>query len=180
MHGVPIGPAWVRAAMIDITALGGVTVLTLVTIIVAGFLGLKRLWLTLALVLASTISGSLAVATIKAIVARPRPALVDHLVQVSSASFPSGHSSNSATIYLTLAALIMQVVPGRALRRYILSVAILLVVLIGCSRVYLGVHWPSDVLTGWGFGSLWALMWWGIGAYIRLRRAGRSAFDAGE
>ncbi|MEG3125839.1 phosphatase PAP2 family protein [Sphingomonas sp. GB1N7] len=180
MHGVPIGPPWVRAAMVDITALGGVTVLTLVTIIVAGFLGLKRLWLTLMLVLAGTISGAIAVAVAKAIVARPRPALVDHLVQVSSASFPSGHATSSAIVYLTIAALVMQIVRGRPLRIYILGTAIVLVTLIGCSRVYLGVHWPSDVLTGWGFGSLWALMWWGIGASIRLRRAGRSVRDAGE
>ncbi|KQS05139.1 hypothetical protein ASG11_03530 [Sphingomonas sp. Leaf357] len=180
MHGVPIGPAWVRAAMVDITALGGVTVLTLVTIVVAGFLALKRLWLTLMLVLAGTISGAIAVATAKAIVARPRPALVDHLVQVSSASFPSGHATSSAIVYLTIAALVMQIVRGRPLRIYILGTAIVLVTLIGCSRVYLGVHWPSDVLTGWGFGSLWALMWWGIGASIRLRRAGESGRQASE
>lgn len=172
MHGIPIGPPWVRAAMVDITALGGVTVLTLVTVIVAVFLALKRLWLTTALVLAATISGAIAVAVAKSIVARPRPDLVDHLVTVNSASFPSGHATSSAIVYLTLAALIMQIVRGRPLRIYILSVAILLVGAIGCSRVYLGVHWPSDVLTGWGFGSLWALTWWGIAAYVRIRRSG--------
>lgn len=177
MHGVPIGPAWVRAAMVDITALGGVTVLTLVTIVVTGFLALNRLWLTMALVLAGTISGSIVVAVAKTIVARPRPTLVDHLVQVSSASFPSGHATSSAIVYLTLAALLMQIVGGRPVRVYILSVAVLLIGLIGCSRVYLGVHWPSDVLTGWAAGALWALMWWGIGAHIRHGRSGVSRGD---
>lgn len=172
MHGVPIGPPWLRAAMVDITALGGVTVLTIVTVIVALFLALKRLWLTMLLIVAGTVSGAIAVAIAKSIVARPRPDIVDHLVHVNSASFPSGHATSSAIVYLTVAALIMQIVEGRPLRIYILSVAILLVGMIGCSRVYLGVHWPSDVLTGWGFGSLWALMWWGIGAYIRIKRSG--------
>ena len=170
-HGIPIGPLWVRAAMVDITALGGVTVLTLVTAIVAIFLALKRLWLTMTLILLSTISGAIAVSVAKSIVARPRPDLVDHLVTVNSASFPSGHATSSAIVYLTIAAVIMQIVRGRPLRIYILSVAVLLVGAIGCSRVYLGVHWPSDVLTGWGFGALWALMWWGIAAFVRIKRS---------
>ena len=179
-HGVPIGPRWVRAAMVDLTALGGVTVLTAITAIAVGFLALKRLWLTMWLVLGGTVSGAIAVAVAKGIVARPRPAIVDHLVTVSSASFPSGHATSSAIVYLTLAALVMQIVPGRVVRGYIMGVAGLLVVAIGCSRVYLGVHWPSDVLTGWSFGALWALMWWGVGAWVRLSRAGRSLLHPGK
>ncbi|MEN2787076.1 phosphatase PAP2 family protein [Sphingomonas qilianensis] len=179
-HGVPIGPRWVRAAMIDITALGGVTILTLVTAIAVGFLALKRLWLTMLLVIGGTVSGAIAVSIAKLLVARPRPEIIDHLVTVSSASFPSGHATNSAIVYLTLATLIMQIVPGRVVRGYILCTAALLVVAIGCSRVYLGVHWPSDVLTGWGVGALWALMWWAVGAWVRLRRAGRSLLHPGE
>lgn len=179
-HGIPIGPRWVRAAMVDITALGGVTVLTLITLVAVGFLALRRLWLTMWLVIGGTVSGAIAVAVAKSLVARPRPQLTDHLVTVSSASFPSGHATSSAIVYLTLAALIMQIVRGRVVRGYIIGVAGLLVVAIGCSRVYLGVHWPSDVLTGWSFGALWALMWWGIGAATRLRRAGRSLLHPGE
>jgi membrane-associated phospholipid phosphatase len=178
MHGAAIGPAWLKAAMIDITALGGVTVLTLVTVIVALFLALRQLWLTMLLGLGGTISGAIAVAVAKSLVARPRPDLVDHLVQVSSASFPSGHATSSAIVYLTLAALVMQIVPGRVVRGYIIVVAALIVGAIGCSRVYLGVHWPSDVLIGWSFGALWALMWWGIGASIRIRRARQSVLKS--
>ena len=180
IHGAPIGPAWVKAAMVDITALGGVTILTTFTIIAVLFLALERLWLTMLLVIGGTLSGAIAVSVAKAIVARPRPEIVDHLVTESSASFPSGHATSSAIVYLTLAALVMQIVRGRIVRGYIMGVAGLLVIAIGCSRVYLGVHWPSDVLTGWSFGALWALMWWAIGAWIRLHRAGESVLHTGE
>lgn len=176
MHGTPIGPAWLKLAMIDVTALGGVTVLPIVVAVTAGFLAVRRLWLTLALVLGGTISGSIAITLIKILVARARPEVTDHLVQVSSASFPSGHAANSAIVYLTIATLIDQIVEGRGTRIYILTVTALLVTLIGISRVYLGVHWPSDVLAGWCFGTLWALAWWALGAWLRLKRAGRQAF----
>lgn len=172
MHGAPIGPAWLKLAMIDITALGGVTVLPIVVLIAAGFLAVRRLWLTMWLVLVATITGSIAIGLVKALVARARPELTDHLVQVTSESFPSGHAANSAIVYLTIAALIVQIVEGRGARTYILAVTALLVTLIGISRVYLGVHWPSDVLAGWSFGTLWALAWWALGAWLRLKRAG--------
>lgn len=168
---LPEGPLWLKQAMIDVTALGGETVLTIVVIATAGFLALQRRWLTFWLVAGGTISGSWAVALIKSSVARPRPALIDHLVQVGSASFPSGHAANSAIIYLTLALLLMQIVESRIGRWYLIAVAVLLVMAIGVSRVYLGVHWPSDVLAGWSFGTLWALGWWSLGGWLRLRRA---------
>jgi undecaprenyl-diphosphatase len=83
-------------------------------------------------------------------------------MQEASSSFPSGHAANSAIVYLTLATLLFPVVRGWRMRGFVLTVAMLLVGLIGISRVYLGVHWPSDVLAGWAFGSCWALLWWGI------------------
>ncbi len=168
---VPEGPAWLKQVMIDVTALGGETVLTLIVIVAAGFLAITRRWLTFWLVLGGTISGSWAVALIKTTVARPRPALIDHVVEVWSASFPSGHAANSAIIYLTVSLLLMQIVEGRIARWYMIAVAVLLVTAIGVSRVYLGVHWPSDVLAGWSFGTLWALGWWSLGGWLRLRRA---------
>jgi len=171
MHGAPIGPAWLKLAMIDITALGGATVLPIVVLIAAGFLAVRRLWLTMWLVLGGTITGSIAIGLVKTLVARARPELTDHLVQVTSESFPSGHAANSAIVYLTIAALIVQIVEGRGARTYILAITALLVTLIGISRVYLGVHWPSDVLAGWSFGTLWALAWWALGAWLRLKRA---------
>ncbi|MEO8375252.1 MAG: phosphatase PAP2 family protein [Sphingomonas bacterium] len=173
MHGAPIGPAWLKLAMIDITAIGGATVLPMIVVITAGFLAIRRLWLTMWLVLGGTITGSIAIGLVKTLVARARPELTDHLVQVTSESFPSGHAANSAIVYLTIATLIVQIVEGRGARTYILAITAFLVTLIGISRVYLGVHWPSDVLAGWSFGTLWALAWWALGAWLRLKRAGR-------
>jgi undecaprenyl-diphosphatase len=167
----PAGPWWLPLAMRDLTALGGETVLTLAMTLVTGFLLVSRRHLTAGLLVAGAMSGSIAVAIIKTAVGRPRPTLIDHLTQVASYSFPSGHSANSAVIYLTLALTVSQVIPGVAARRYVIGAAALIVILIGISRVYLGVHWPSDVLAGWCFGALWALMWWAIGARIRLGRA---------
>lgn len=175
MHGAPVGPFWLRQTALDVTALGSETVLVGVVVIAGGFLAIRRLWLTFALVAGGTISGSIAVGIAKAVAARPRPALTDHLAVVWSPSFPSGHAANSAIVYLTLATVLMQIVEGRAARRYILAVAALLVTAIGCSRVYLGVHWPSDVIAGWSFGISWAIAWWAIGAWARLRRAAASA-----
>ena len=165
LHGA--GPPWVRKVMIDITALGGGTVLTMVVAATAGLLLVRRLWVTALLIVCATLSGSLVVDLLKAQFGRARPAIVDHIVQVGGQSFPSGHAANSAICYITLAALLTQVTRGHATRRYVLVLAILLVGAIGASRVYLGVHWPSDVLAGWSFGTLWALAWWMAGARAR-------------
>ena len=166
------GPRWLPQVAIDLTALGGGTVLTLVVVLVAGFLLAQRLWLTALMLVAATWSGGQMVAIIKRVVARARPDLVEHLVPVHNASFPSGHAAGSAVVYLTLAALASQVVRERAARRYLFGAAVLLTGAIGSSRVYLGVHWPSDVLAGWSFGTLWALGWWFA---VTARASGRGA-----
>ncbi|MCM8730454.1 phosphatase PAP2 family protein [Hephaestia sp. GCM10023244] len=167
----PIGPAWLEGLMIDITTLGGGLTLTLIVVLTVSFLAIRRLWLTAGLVVTATVLGSLVIHIAKEVIARPRPQVVDHLVHVSSLSFPSGHSANSAIVYLTIATLLVQIVDTRAARNFILITAGLLVAAIGCSRVYLGVHWPTDVLAGWSFGIFWALGWWALGAWIRIRRS---------
>jgi undecaprenyl-diphosphatase len=158
----PVGPRWLPSAVRDITALGSTTVLTLVVLVTACFLTLRRRFRSALLVLAATSLGALAVTLVKALVARSRPDLIDRLMEEASHSFPSGHAANSAIVYLTLATLLFPVVRGWRMRGFVLGVAMLLVGLIGVSRVYLGVHWPSDVLAGWAFGSCWALLWWAI------------------
>ena len=165
LHGA--GPAWLRLAMIDITALGGTTILTIVVIATAGLLLLRRLWLTAALIVVATVTGSIAVQFVKAEFGRARPDIVDHIVQASGMSFPSGHAANSALVYLTIAGLMTQILHGRAIRNYLIALAVLLVGAIGLSRIYLGVHWTTDVLAGWSFGTLWALGWWLAGAKAR-------------
>ncbi len=164
--GTPIGPLWLRRTMLDITSLGGGTQLTLLVAFAAGLLIVRRAMRTALLLILATASGGILVALLKERFARPRPELVDHLVQVQSASFPSGHAANSAIVFLTLAALLMRIETKRAERFYTFAVAILLTMAVGMSRVYLGVHWPSDVAAGWMLGSGWALLWWVLAATL--------------
>ena len=167
------GPPWLRDAARDVTSLGSGTVLTCVVVAVAGLLLVQRHRLTALALVAAAWSGSAAVSLLKAHVDRPRPTIVDHWAVVDNSSFPSGHAASSAVIYLTLAAIASQVTPGRAVRTYLIALAILLVGAIGVSRVYLGVHWPSDVLAGWSFGTLWAIGWWQATVMARASFAGR-------
>jgi undecaprenyl-diphosphatase len=161
----PLGPAWLEFVARDITALGGTAVLVLVTLAVLGFLLLSRRWGAAGFVALSMLGGTLLSNAMKSIFDRPRPDLVPHAVEVSSASFPSGHAMLSAVAYLTLGALLAEVLPRRRFRIYLLLWAIFLSLLVGTSRVYLGVHWPTDVLAGWCLGAAWALLcalvaWW--------------------
>lgn len=168
------GPGWLSAAAIDVTALGGGTVLTIVVTIATGFLLLTRHRGTALALVSASVSGNAVVDLTKSWVARPRPDIVPHLVPVHNLSFPSGHSASSAIIYLTLAALAAQLTADRAVRRYLTIVAVALTGIVGASRVYLGVHWPSDVIAGWCFGIVWAIGWWWATAAARrsLRREG--------
>lgn len=164
-HGA--GPAWLREAALDVTAMGGVTVLTMVATGTVVLLIAERLRTTALLVAAATLSGSWVVTVLKTQFGRERPGIVDHLVAASGMSFPSGHAANSAVVYLTIAALVSQVVAQRAARNAAIALAVLLVGMIGATRVYLGVHWPSDVLAGWSFGTLWAIGWWQLARQAR-------------
>lgn len=166
------GPPWLRGAAVNVTAVGSPTVLTLATIAAVVLLLAARHRLAALVAVLAASSGGMAITLIKHVVARPRPTLVEHWVTVHDLSFPSGHSASSAVIYLTLAALATQVVRGRALRRTIMALAVILVGMIGLSRVYLGVHWPSDVLAGWSLGTAWALGWWLATAGMRTSLRG--------
>lgn len=156
--GSPVGPRWAVSAMVDLTSLGGVAVLTLVTFIAFGFLMSSRKPALALFVLGSVGGGALVGTLLKSLFLRARPEVVPHLVQVDSASFPSGHALNSAVVYLTLAALLARSMVEWRLRAYLLLVAMVLVVLIGVTRVYVGVHYPTDVLAGWTIGAAWAIL----------------------
>lgn len=153
----PIGPVWLREAMIDITALGGTTILTLTAVLAIAFMLLLGRYRHALFTGLATGGGAILGGLLKAMFARPRPEVVPHLVEVHSLSFPSGHSLNSAIVYLTLAILLARELAHWRLRIYVVTVAATLVLLIGFSRVYLGVHFPSDVLAGWSLGAGWAL-----------------------
>ena len=164
----PIGSRSFEEGMRDVTGLGGFTVVTLVTLVaVVAFLihGRKRHALVLAgTVILAEISSDIA----KTFYGRARPDLVPHGSYVYSASFPSGHSTLSAATYFTLAVLIASLEPNRGTKAMVFVLAAAMVLAIGFSRVYLGVHWPSDVLAGWSLGGAWAL-----GAWTVLRRIAR-------
>ncbi len=157
-YAVPLGPKWFNNAMLDLTALGGVTVLTLAVILATALLLLRHRWRMAGLLVAATASGALAGSGLKHLFARPRPDVVHHLVEVSSLSFPSGHAMNSAIVFLTLGAIVSRNYRERSTRLFILLCAVGLTLIIGFSRIYLGVHWPSDVLAGWSIGGAWALL----------------------
>lgn len=152
----PVGPAWLRQVMIDVTALGSLAVLTIVTTFAAGYLIAARKPALAGFMVGSVVGGALISTLLKALYARTRPDLVAHLVGTDSASFPSGHAMNSAVTYLTLAVLLSRAEKSVAVRRFLISMAIALTLTIGFSRLYLGVHWPTDVAAGWIVGGLWA------------------------
>ncbi|HEX6984573.1 MAG TPA: phosphatase PAP2 family protein [Planctomycetaceae bacterium] len=152
-----LGPPWVEQSLRDVTALGGETVLALITVVVCFYLALSgRRDLSL-FAAASVVGGTVLMFALKDLFARPRPELVPHiLVSVSSGSFPSGHAMGSAIVYLTLGAMLTESAPTWRLKAYVMTVAVLLTLLIGSTRVFLGVHYPTDVLAGWALGFVWA------------------------
>lgn len=162
----PIGPAWLAEAGRDITGLGGMAVLVLVTVAVAGYLWIMRGYRMLMLLITANGLGILFSLLLKQAFSRPRPDIVPHLSQVYTSSFPSGHSMMSAVVYLTLAAIVTTTINRRKLRVYVFGVALLLIVLIGGSRVYMGVHYPTDVLAGWSAGIVWALLAWNVTGWL--------------
>lgn len=168
--GRSIGPAWLPEVGRDVTALGSATVLIMVTAASAGWLLMRGRGHTAIFVAAST-TGSYAINWIlKAAFERGRPTVVPHLAEQFSLSFPSGHSMVGAATYLTLGALLAQTVASRREQAFFFAIAVLLSTSIGVSRVYLGVHYPTDVLAGWAAGAAWAILCWG--ATVWLQRSG--------
>jgi undecaprenyl-diphosphatase len=154
----PLGPRWFEEVMRDITALGGFTFLTLFVIIAVAALAFYRerrqaLVLGVSIALAAGANDLL-----KLMFDRARPDLVSHGSYVYTHSFPSGHSMLSAATFLTTAAILSSFQAQRRAKAFIFTIAVLLTVSVGVSRVYLGVHWPTDVLGGWTLGAAWALI----------------------
>ncbi|MEX2171573.1 MAG: phosphatase PAP2 family protein [Pirellulales bacterium] len=163
----PLGPRWMEEIARDITALGGIAVLFLVMFTVVSFLWtLTRRRMAIYMLVA--VIGALAIGyALKLGYARPRPDLVPHGSHVYTHSFPSGHAVMAAATYLTLGLLVARLVTNRYLQVLVVSLAIAITLAVGVSRVYLGVHWPSDVLAGWALGTLWALVCWVAAAWLQ-------------
>jgi len=166
----PIGPGWFEEMARDFTALGGLGVLALLTFAAVGYLLTIARYASALLVALAVGTGVLASTLLKELFGRARPDLVPHATEVYTASFPSGHAMLSAVTYLTLGALLMRLQPRLHAKAYVLVVALLLTLLVGASRVYLGVHWPSDVLAGWCIGAFWAIGCWLIALALQHRR----------
>jgi undecaprenyl-diphosphatase len=156
---VPIGPTWLQYAMVDVTALGGPTILSLMLLAVVGFLLLQTRYHTALFIAAAAVTGEILSFILKAYFHRARPTVVPNL-RIMSPSFPSGHAMESAIVYLTLGAVLMRVAETRVTKTYLLGVAGLLTFMVGISRVYLGVHYPTDVIAGWTVGLVWASICW--------------------
>ena len=154
---VPIGPKWLTEVARDFTALGGVAVLTLLTTLATIHLLLRRQWLPALLVMLAAITGTLISNVLKDIFERPRPVLTA-IADYGVGSFPSGHSTASAVVYLTLGFLLAKSAHRFEMKVFYVLVTILLSGLVGLSRLYLGVHYPTDVAAGWSIGTAWALV----------------------
>lgn len=162
VHGgsAPVFGAWLVDPMTDITALGGYTALTLLTLGAALYYALLRNYATAATVVLAIGSSGLVTHLLKQGIGRMRPDLVDHLTHSANASFPSGHALQATVAFLIIGALAGQAQQNKRIKALILASAALLIFLVGISRVYLGVHWPTDVLAGWCLGTAWAGLWW--------------------
>jgi len=171
--GDPLGPAWIEEMFRDFTALGGTGVLSLMTLLSVGYLWLQQRQRTALYLLLAIIGGLLLSLVLKAAFDRPRPELVSHGAMIYTSSFPSGHSMLSAVVYLTGGALLALIHRERRLRLYLISCAVVVTLLVGISRVYLGVHWPSDVLAGWAAGAAWASVCWLCASWLNERNDNR-------
>jgi undecaprenyl-diphosphatase len=165
----PLGPPWLELAARDVTGIGGAVVLTLLTLASIGVMLLSRRWRGAVFVAVSVAGGTLISTVLKLSFDRARPDLVPHAVEATSASFPSGHSMLAMVTYLTLGAVLAEAQPSPRIRIYLLGWAVFLAFIVGLSRVYLGVHWPTDVLAGWCVGSAWALLCGSFALWMQRR-----------
>ena len=147
-----------RSLMLDFTALGDTGTLTVFTVLVTGYMLVSRRWRLALSVVAAIAGGATLVVLLKGLFNRARPDVVTHLADFHNASFPSGHAANSAVVYLTLAVLLARSERAHATRIYLVAVGVAMTLAIGTSRLYLGVHWPTDVLGGWIVGGSWAAL----------------------
>jgi undecaprenyl-diphosphatase len=165
----PIGPSWLPETMRDITAFGSVFGIVYVTAGVVLYLAVTARWRAALFVVAAIGGGEVLSTGLKLLYQRPRPDLVPHGMETFTASFPSGHAMLSAIAYLTLAILLARVERGRRVKAFVMTLGVVTTLLVGVSRLYLGVHWPSDVLAGWCIGAAWASLCWFVALQLQRR-----------
>ena len=168
---IPIGPAWLPEAARDVTSLGSIIVLVIITLAVVGYLFLAGKSAMARLMLIAVVGGIVLNDLLKFAFGRARPEVATPLARVFTTSFPSGHATLSAITYLTIGAVLARSQPSSTISLYFMSLAAFLTMIIGVSRIYLGVHYPTDVLGGWCIGTAWAMGCWAIMA--RLQSVGQ-------
>ena len=150
---------WLADVMRDLSGLGSTSVLTLFTVAASGYLAVTGARHKALLVVSAVILGTAAVSLLKTQFGRVRPPADFAQTVAAGMSFPSGHASMSAIVFLTVAALLAGTRTRALEQTYILAMATLMTLLVGLSRIVLGVHWATDVAAGWAFGAAWALAW---------------------
>jgi undecaprenyl-diphosphatase len=165
----PVGPVWLQEMGRDVTALGSPVFLAFISVAAVGYLLLIRQRSHALLVSISVLGGELQSTALKIAFDRSRPD-IPSTVRVFTASFPSGHAMLSAVTFLTLGALLARTQIESRVKAYFISIAVFLTIAVGLSRLYLGVHYPSDVLAGWCVGSAWALFCWSIALWLEQDR----------
>ena len=169
-----LGPPWLEETARDVSGLGSYAVLTVIVAAVSAYLFAVHRRGAAIWVLASVLGGSLLTNLLKGAFDRPRPDVVPHAVRVFTSSFPSGHAALSAVTYLSLGALLASEHSSYGMKTYFISLALLLTIAVGLSRVYLGIHYPTDVLAGWCVGSAWAIFCWLVWSWLKNRGATES------
>ena len=172
--GTPIGPSWLPLAAQDLTALGSHSVLTLICVLAVGLCLMARRFDVLAMLTFSGVGATVINFGLKALFARPRPSIVEPLVDVHTYSYPSGHALMSFALYLSFAAVTAELAAGFRTRAYLVCGGLLIAGIVGMTRIYLGVHYPSDVIGGWAIGGAWALLCWIVAVLIKERRQVRA------
>jgi undecaprenyl-diphosphatase len=165
---VPAGPAWLREAARDVTSLGGTVVLGAIIFVVEGYLLLVREFAAAWLIAIAALGGLALNNLLKFVIARPRPAVIAHGAPHYTKSFPSGHAAMSAITYLTIGALLTQTHPAFVTGLFITAIAMILTFTVGVSRIYLGVHYPTDILGGWCVGAAWSMLCWQVVAWLHV------------
>ena len=176
--GEPFGDSKMVEIARDITALGSGAALGTTVALIVGFLLFSRRYAAALFLAAASIGGASLNSLLKSLYGRTRPEEQLRLIEIDSLSFPSGHAMSSATIYLTIAVLLARMAEKPREKIYIFAAALLLSFAVGFSRVYLGVHYPTDVIAGWAAGVAWAQVCWFVAHLIGRRRLARTASAA--
>jgi undecaprenyl-diphosphatase len=166
-QSVPIGPAWLRDVARDVTSLGSTIVLGTITFTVEGYLLLAREFATASLMIIALLGGLALNNILKLAFARSRPTFIVHETRFRTTSFPSGHATMSTITYLTIGTLLARTHPSFAADLFFICFAVLVSIFVGISRIYLGVHYLTDILAGWCIGTAWAMFCWQAAAWLQ-------------